>query len=428
MLRSFRAQSRTVQVLLINELTIYLSFAMLYPYLALHFTRDLGFATWAVGLILGIRTLSQQGLTVIGGTLSDRFSPKPVIIAGLALRTIGFGLFGLTDSFAGIMGAAILSGLAGALFSPALRAYLASETTGQRAELFALSSVFGQTGSLTGPLLGVLLLRLSFAAVCLCAAGMFFLLMLLQLRYLPSRPRVATGPARSVWQEWGEVARNRPFVLFSLAVVGYLVLYNQLYLGIPLEVSRLTGSDSLIGFIYIVPSLLTIGAQVWVTARCRARWRPPTAIAIGLALMGLAFVPILLATPFLPRGATGGGAAATFAAQALNLSPILLGISLLAFGMMIAQPFSLELIPRLARERLLGTYFGFYSVASAIGVTIGNTVTGVAFDAARENGLLALPWLIMIAIGIVSGTATAILDRRGQLRGSGQLATARAGD
>lgn len=429
MLRFFRAQSRTVQVLLINELTIYLSFAMLYPYLALHFTRDLGFATWAVGLILGIRTLSQQGLTVIGGTLADRFSPKPVIIAGLALRTIGFGLFGLTDSFAGIMVAAILSGLAGALFSPALRSYLASEAIGERAELFALSSVFAQTGSLTGPLLGVLLLRLSFAAVCLSAAGMFFLLMLLQLRYLPNRPRVDTGPTRSVWQEWGEVARNRPFVLFSLAVVGYLILNNQLYLGIPLEVSRLTGSDSLIGFIFIVPSLLTIAAQVWVTARCRARWRPPTVIAIGLTMMGLAFVPVLLATPFLPRGGGGGGGMlGRFAVQALNLSPILICITLLAFGMMMTQPFSLELIPSLARERLLGTYFGFYSVASAIGVTIGNTVTGVAFDAARENGLLALPWLVMIAIGVASGTAMALLDRGGQLRGATQLTPARAGD
>jgi hypothetical protein len=77
---------------------------------------------------------------------------------------------------------------------------------------------------------------------------------------------------------------------------------------------------------------------------------------------------------------------------------------------------------------LLGTYFGFYSVASAIGVTIGNTVTGVAFDAARENGLLALPWLVMIAIGLASGIATAILDRRGLLRGTGQIAAARAGD
>lgn len=422
MLRSFRSQSLTVQVLLINELTIYLSFAMLYPYLAIHFTRDLGFAAWMVGLILGIRTLSQQGLTIIGGSLADRLGPKPVIVAGLSLRTIGFGLFGLTDTFAGIMVAAILSGFAGALFSPALRAYLASETASGRAELFALSNVFGQTGNLTGPLLGVLLLRLSFQAVCLCAAGMFFLLMLLQLRYLPSRERLARGAAPSVWRDWGEVLRNRPFVLFSLAVVGYLVLYNQLYLGIPFEVQRLTGSETLVGFIYILPSLLTIGAQVWVTTRCRARWRPPVAIAGGLALMGLAFTPILLATPLLPIDTDGVGAAGALARRALNLSPVLLAIAFLAFGMMIAQPFSMEMIPILARERLLGTYFGFYSVASAIGVTIGNTVTGATFDVSRGNGPTILPWLVMIALGVTSGGAVALLDRRGQLQRKGQLA------
>jgi MFS family permease len=415
MLRLFRAQDRTVQILLINELTIFLSFAMLYPYLAVHFTRDLGFATWMVGLILGVRTLSQQGLTVIGGTLADRLGHKPVIIAGLGVRTIGFALFGLTDAFAGIMVAAILSGFAGALFSPALRSYIAAETAGKRAEIFALTSVFGQTGNLTGPLVGVLLLRVSFQAVCLGAAGLFFLLMLLQIRYLPSRERPATGAARSLRRDWGEVLTNRPFLLFSLATVGYLVLNNQLYLALPLEVGRLTGSDALVGLIYVLPSLLMIAAQVWVTRRCRARWRPPTTIALGLTLMGLAFVPTLLATPVLPLRAGEAGPLAGLAILALNLSPVLLSIALLAFGQMMAQPFTMELIPALARERLLGTYFGFSSVAAAIGVTIGNTVTGAAFDAAAGGGPPLLPWLVMIAIGVASGTAVAALDRGGLL-------------
>lgn len=416
-----------MQVLLINELTIFLSFAMLYPYLAIHFTRDLGFATWMVGLILGIRTLSQQGLTIIGGTLADRLGHKPVIIAGLAVRTIGFTLFGLTDTFAGILAAAILSGFAGALFSPALRSYLAAETSGQRAEIFALSNVFGQTGNLAGPILGVLLLRVGFQAVCLCAAGLFFLLMLLQVRYLPTRARAEAAATTTVWGDWREVLSNRPFLGFSLAMVGLLVLQNQLYLGLPLEVQRLTGSDALVGVIYVFPSLLMIGLQVRATAFSRSRWRAPAAIARGLALMGLAFLPILLAAPFLPLSGAGAGTIGRLAILALNLGPVLVGIAVLALGMMVAQPFSLELIPALARERLLGTYYGFYSVAGAIGVTIGNTATGAAFDAGRGSGAAILPWLVMIGIGVASGGAVALLDRRGGLRLTGRGGVVGAG-
>lgn len=415
LLRQFRAQERVVQILLINELTIFGSFSMLYPYLAVHFTRDLGFAIWMVGLILGVRVLSQQGLTVVGGTLADRIGYRPVVIAGLTIRTIGFLLFGIGDSFPVVLLAAILSGFAGALFSPALRSYMAAETPGRRAEIFALSSVFGQTGNLLGPLIGVALLRVSFQAVSLGAAGLFFLLMLLQIRYLPERQRGAMPINASVWRDWSEVLTNRPFLWFSLAMVGFLVLNNQLYLGLPLEVQRLTGSDALVGGIYILLSLLIIFGQVGVTTYCRARWRGPQAIALGLLSMALAFLPPLIGAALLPLNTAAASGATRIGLLIVNLSPILCSIALLALGTMMAQPFVMELIPVLSRERLFGTYFGFYSVASAIGVTVGNTLTGAAFDTGQDGGLAGLPWLLMILLGLASTIGVATLDYRGQL-------------
>lgn len=414
-LRQFRAQDRIVRILLINELTISGSFAMLYPYLAVHFTRDLGFAAWLAGLILGVRVLSEQGLTVVGGTLADRVGYRPVVIAGLAIRAGGFALFGLGESFAALLLAAVLSGFAGALFGPALRSYLAAETPGRRAEVFALASVCGQTGNLLGPLIGVALLQVSFRAVGVVAAGLFFLLMLLQVRYLPERERGALPANTSVWRDWGEVLTNRPFLLFSLAMTGYLVLHNQLNLGLPLEVQRLTGSATLVGAIYGLPSLLIIAGQVRVTALSRARWRAPQSIAIGLGLMGLAFVAPLLGASLLPLDAGGASGVARLGLIAANLSPVLAAIGLIALGMMLAQPYQMELIATLSRERLLGTYYGCSSVASAIGVTIGNTLGGAAFDAGQRGGLPGLPWLLMLLIGLASAAGVAALDRRGQL-------------
>jgi MFS family permease len=83
--------------------------------------------------------------------------------------------------------------------------------------------------------------------------------------------------------------------------------------------------------------------------------------------------------------------------------------------MMMVQPCVMELIPILSRERLFGTYYGFYSVASAIGVTVGNTVSGAALDTGKDSGLASLPWLLMILIGLGSAIGVAALDRRGQL-------------
>ena len=86
-------------------------------------------------------------------------------------------------------------------------------------------------------------------------------------------------------------------------------------------------------------------------------------------------MPPLLGASLLPLDSDGGSGIGPLAIVAVNLSPVLLSIALLAFGQMMAQPFVMELIPILSRERLFGTYYGFYSVASAIGERLHRLAT-----------------------------------------------------
>ena len=43
-----------------------------------------------IGLVLGARTFSQQGLFLLGGMLADRFGPRALIVAGCAVRVAGY--------------------------------------------------------------------------------------------------------------------------------------------------------------------------------------------------------------------------------------------------------------------------------------------------------------------------------------------------
>jgi len=408
-LRQFLRLDRGQQLLLINEFTVSVSFYMLYPYLAVYFTRDLGMATGTVGLVLGIRVLCQQGLTIVGGTLADRIGFKPVIVAGLALRTVGFGMFAFVDSFIGVLVASILSGLAGALFSPAVRGYIATAVEGDRGEAFALNNVAGRAGMLLGPPLGVVLLLVSFQAMALAAGGLFLVLAVLQMASLPRTPRALSTPT-SVMSSWREVFSNRPFMLFSLAMLGSLALFNQLYLGLPLEITRVTGGTAWSGMLFTLSGVLTIAGQIPVTRFFNARWRTPRSITWGLALMGLAFVPPLLTQSMLPVT----GIAAPLA-LAVNLTPVAISGTLLTLGLMVSNPFSQELVPLLGRERLTGTYFGVFSMAGGLATTITTAASGVAFDLAERAGIPSLPWLLMTAIGLASAAAMYALDRSGQL-------------
>lgn len=86
-LTQWRSFPPAVQLLMVNQFTINVGFYMLMPYLATHLAGDLGLAVWLVGLVLGVRNLTQQSMFLIGGSLADRFGYKPMIVAGCALRT-----------------------------------------------------------------------------------------------------------------------------------------------------------------------------------------------------------------------------------------------------------------------------------------------------------------------------------------------------
>jgi MFS family permease len=420
-LAQVRTYGRSVQLLMANQFTINLGFYMLMPYLATHLAGPLGLAGWLVGLILGVRNFSQQGMFLVGGTLADRLGYKPMIIAGLVLRTVGFTALGLVDSVPALIAASAVTGLAGALFNPATRAYLAADAGERRVEAFALFNVFYQGGILLGPLVGMVLTGVDFRVTCLTAAGIFAVLSIVQIRLLPARraddakPR-PDGQRERVLSQWRSILANRPFLLFSLAMIGSYVMSFQVYLALPLEVRRLGGEGegegefgtAAVAVLFAVSGLSTILGQTRVTAWCRARMEPGRALTLGLLTMGAAFVPLLVATAMPVPGAGMG-------LWLLAAVPPALSALLLAVGTMIAYPFEMDTIVRLAGDRLVATHYGLYNTICGIGITLGNLLTGAALDAARDAGVSALPWIALLLLGLACAAALYGLHRTGRL-------------
>ncbi|MEV7284809.1 MFS transporter [Streptomyces sp. NPDC093252] len=419
-----RSYERSVQLLMLNQFTINLGFYMLMPYLAAHLSGTLGLAGWVVGLVLGVRNFSQQGMFLVGGTLADRFGYKPLIIAGCVLRTVGFATLGLVGSLPALLAASAATGLAGALFNPAVRAYLAADAGERRVEAFALFNVFYQAGILLGPLVGMVLTGVDFRVTCLVAAGIFALLSVVQIRALPARRAGERPPGgERVLTQWRGLLANRPFLLFAAAMTGSYVLTFQVYLALPLEVRRLGGDGEFgttaVALLFAVSGLSTILGQTRVTARCRARYEPGQALVRGLAVMALAFVPLLAATA-VPVPAAGAGL------WLLAAVPPTLAALLLAIGTMIAYPFEMDTIVRLSGDRLVATHYGLYNTICGIGITVGNLGTGAALDAARSAGMPALPWAVLAALGLACAAALHGLHRAGRLAAPPTAAAAAA--
>ncbi|WP_433381524.1 MFS transporter [Streptosporangium sp. CA-115845] len=413
-----RSFDRPVRLLLVNQLTINTGFYMLMPYLAGHLSGTLALPAALVGLVLGIRNLSQQGMFLVGGTLADRLGYKPMIVTGCGLRTVAFLLLAMADSLFALVVASALTGFAGALFNPAVRAYLAQEAGERKVEAFAAFNAFYQLGILIGPLIGLVLNGMAFKLVCLVAGLMFAALTIAQMRALPAQAKEQPQERRAVLLDWREALTNRPFLLFSLAMIGSYVLNFQVYLSLPLEIRRVTASELGVTLIFVVSGLMTIAGQARMTAWAARRWRPPQAITWGLVLTGLAFTPLALAAPLASAATTPVGGIT----HALLLLPVLGTTVLLSLATMIIYPFEMATIVTVGASRMVATYYGLYSTLAGIGIAIGNLLTGWALDLGTQVSLPSLPWLALALIGLGCAVAVKALDRSGRLATSPQTA------
>ncbi|MEV6165023.1 MFS transporter [Streptomyces sp. NPDC052052] len=394
-----------MRLLIATQFAFNIGFYAVLPYLSTHLGTGLGMAGWLVGLVLGLRTFSQQGLFVVGGALTDRYGPRPVVLVGCALRIAGFGWLAFAGSTATVIAAVVLIGFAAALFSPAVESETAREavryekdTTTPRAQVLAVFSAAGQAGAFVGPLLGSLLLLLDsgFRAACLTGALVFAGVLAGHFRRMPRRAPAGRTPAGSR-RALRDVFGNGPFLVLCLAYSGYLIAYNQLYLSLPAEVERATGSQAALGWLFALSSLLVVCAQLPLTRWAARRLAPRTALVAGLTVVAAAFA----AVPLTPAGPAG-------------LLPGAVLVVLLTLGQMLLVPAVRGLVPDLVDDRRLGLATGALSSVSGLAVLGGSAATGA---------LLGTPgpvrWAVLAAVPL-TGAALALalpVGRSGKRKG-----------
>lgn len=390
--------SPLLRLLILTQLAFNVGFFAVLPFLAAHLGQAVGMAGWLVGFVLGLRTFSQQGLFVVGGALADRYGIRPVVLTGCVLRIAGFVWLGYARQTWAVIGAVLLIGFAAALFSPAVESEVARQAVlweeqggGSRTRVLALLTVAGQAGAFVGPLLGALLLSVDFRTVCLAGAGIFVLVLAGHAWLLPQRVPGRGGV--HFRGGLGPLLRNRRFLALCCAYGAYLLAYNQLYLALPDEVERATGSQSALAWLFALSSLLVVIAQLPVTRWAGERLTLRRSMVAGLLLIAAGFAVVASARP-----ADRTGTAA--------LLPAAVFVVLLTLGQMLVAPVARAWIPDLAEEGRLGLYTGALSSISGVIVLIGSSATGTLLD----TGLpAAVPWLVLAAVPLA---AIGVLPRR----------------
>jgi len=398
------ARRRGLIALLIDVFCMYTGFFMVVPLISIHYVDGLGWAAASIGLVLALRQLTQQGLTLFGGVLADQVGAKVLICSGLAVRIAGFVLMAWATTLPLLLASTLLAAIGGALFeSPRAAAIAALTRPEERQRFYSLAGVIGGLGMAIGPLLGAALLRVDFAVVALVGAGCFTLNLVQTIVMLPP-VRVSVEPGRFGYGI-GLVLRDRPFLTYTLLLMGFWFMWVQLSISLPLVAAQLTGTSDSVGLIYAVNAILTIGLQYPLLRFLTPRARPLALLTLGIGLMS---------------GGLGG------VALAHSLAALIVCVIVFSVGALLVQPTQQTVIASLADPAALGSYFGFSSLALALGGGLGNFSGGLLYGLGQQYAIPALPWLIFCVVGASAAFGLALLDHRRTRAANGPIAAARA--
>jgi MFS family permease len=421
-LRDYPPEART---LLGAQLVFNLGFYAVVPFLAGAMVADYGLGTAAIGLVLGARTFSQQGMFLLGGMLADRWGARRAILTGCLVRIAGYTTLAAASDFTLFLLGAVLTGAGGALFSPALESRLshADQPSGtedpsrgrNRRSVFVWLAITGEVGAVLGPVLGSALLEWGFDAALTAGIGVFTVVTVLLWWLLPAEPAhlsqdhggevpiTAPSVARPRWA----CLRDRRFVVFCVLAATNMLVYNQLYFAVPVELGRRGLDGAWLGALFLLASVLTLALQLPASA-VGQRLGPGRALTLGFVLEACAFT-IAALTSVHPGSATG------------SMVPLTAAVAVMIMGHMLLTPTILSLIPRFVpapgAPRGRGAYYGLAATCGGIAVLAGNAVLGGLLDLTdRHHWWPGTPWVPLIVLALLASAALP-----GVLRGQSPL-------
>lgn len=364
--------------LIFSNFLMWGGFFAVIPLVTVHFVGDLKWAAASVGLVLGVRQLMQQGLTVFGGAWADQIGPKPLILAGCLLRTLGFIWMGFAGSFGELMLASVVAGVGGGLFDAPKSAAIAAVTReADRMSMFSLISVSGNLGMVTGPLIGAAMIGLGFRTAAIAAGCVYLLAALVMALTLPALRPTGANKAKG-FEGLAVAARDQRFRRFTLVLIGYFILSTQINVLITLKAIALAGKGAT-GPLYGLSAGLAVLLQYPLLQLVERHIRTRYALVGAVLLVSTALGLMAFAHTF----------------------PLLLAcVALYSLGTMIVFPSQQTLTARFAPPELVGSYFGFSAISLGVGGAVGNVIGGALIDAGQRLGFEPLPWLTLFVVGL----------------------------
>lgn len=360
---------------------------MVIPFLALHFTRNLGFSAGQAGAALAVYGVVSLLTSPFAGRLADRVGSQRILTVSLFLGGLGFWALPLLRTMPQVLvGMMVLSAVSEAM-RPATLALVSDLAPPElRRQAYALNRLAINLGMSVGPALGGFLAAHSFqmlfwvdGATSIAAA---LVLLLFPLRVRSAEAHAAGAPSL------GAIADRRlRYVILCLLPV--LLVFFQHEGAMPVwMVDQLGMPTQTFGLIFTINTLLIVFLEVRLNGMT-AHWSPARALSVGSALCAVGFGALAFLT---------------------SSWGIMLTVVIWTFGEMILFPSTAAYVSELAPRARRGEYMGFYSMTFGIGFTLGPWAGLNVLEAAGARTL----WIACLAVGALSTLLLARIRPEGQ--------------
>ena len=348
---------------------------MVIPFLALHFTRNLGFSAGQAGLALAVYGIVSLLTSPFAGRLADRVGSQRILTLSLFLGGLGFWVLPLLRTLPQVLGGMVVLSAVSEAMRPATLALVSDLAPPElRRQAFALNRLAINLGMSVGPARGGFLAARSFQTL-FWVDGATSIAAALVLLLFPLRVGVVESHAGAPPSLGAIADRRLRYVILCLLPV--LLVFFQHEGAMPVwMVGDLGMPTQNFGLLFTVNTLLIVFLEVRLNG-LTAYWSPARSLSVGSALCTIGFGALAFLTSYW-------GVLAT--------------VVIWTFGEMILFPSTAAYVSELAPPSRRGEYMGFYSMSFGIGFTLGPWAGLSVLEAAGARTL----WIACLAVGTVS--------------------------
>ena len=378
--RSLKGLPRDVWVLAIATL-INRAGTMVLPFLVLYVTRELGFGASQAGLALAVYGAGAIIAAPLGGRLTDRIGPLPVMRASLLLGGVLLLVFPFVRSLPAVLAVTLVWAIVSELFRPANLVIIADIVTPDKLKpAYALSRLSINVGMSVGPAAAGFIAERSFtwifigdAVTTLIAAAVLIWIPIGAVhRHAPDDASAKEGSVLDML-----VLDDTRMVLFLAAVFLMGAVFFQIEGPLPLFlVQDLSLSPAFYGGLFTLNTVMIVFMEVPLNA-ATAHWPHRRALAIGAFLFAV------------------GSGAFGFAAGPI---PVVLAMIVWTFGEMMLFPQAAAFVAEIAPPSRRGQYMGAYSLAFSLAFAVAPWAGTASY--ARFGARLL--WIGVFFVGVIS--------------------------